>query len=109
MFRYFNNLLKEIKMTRVIVQEIAVILDAAVKAGHLDAAALKALQDKDIEQDAKNLEQDAALADAKADLQAIADAIKNPALPPVETANAVASVLTDSAAVPGTVTPAFPG
>ena len=43
-----------------------------------------------------------------ADIQAVADALTNPDLPPVETADAVAEVVTESEAGPDTVTPVFP-
>ena len=95
-------------MTRIITEEIAAKLDAAIKAGVLSAETVDALKAKDVALEAKNLEQDTALADAQADLKAIADAIKNPELPPLETAEAIAAVLTESEAVPGDVVPAFP-
>ena len=114
-YNYFNFLRKEVAMTRIITEEISAKLDAAIKAGVLNAETVDALKAEDAALEAKNLEQDATLAqtqsdlaDAKADLQAIADAIKNPELPPLETADAVAAVLTESAATPGTVEPAFP-
>jgi hypothetical protein len=50
----------------------------------------------------------AEVGDLKADLQKIADALVDPTLPPVETAEAVAEVLTEGDGVEGTVTPAFP-
>lgn len=116
-------------MTRIITEEIAGKLDAAIKAGGLSAETVDALKAKDVQLESVNLEQDAKLTettntlastsqtlqatilelnDAKADLQAIADAIKNPATAPVETAETVAAILTESSAVEGTVEPAFP-
>lgn len=96
---------------------MAIITDAFVAALKKVKADADNLSEAELAQltsvvNAKVTEANAALTaevgDLKADMQKIADALVDPALPPAETAEAIAEVLTEGDAVEGTVTPAFP-